>query len=374
MCRSAPAVARGQRQDRGRWQGRHENNPIRPLNVSDNDNESSDSDNYCYSVNNTKAQNPYTKLKINNRNVKFTVDTGSSINIIDQQTFEQLGHYTLSKTNIKAYAFNSNVPVKMNGKFTTIVESRRKITVTTIYVTKENGGCLLSGSTAEELGLISLHLNAVQITKSSQTPPTLTSIKENGVQRVVQKYPNVFCGLGKLRRHQTVELLVDKDVKPVTQRQRRIPFHLRAKVDAELSRLRDEDIIERVPDTEATESISPIVIMPKKDDNIRLCIDMRAANTAIKRIRHPIPTVHDISHELNGAKFFTKLDLTQAYHQLELAPESRQITTFITHAGLFRFKRLNYGTNSAAEIFNFNMHCNKFCMTSQESATLPMTF
>jgi hypothetical protein len=260
---SAPAVARGQRQDRGRLQGRHENKPIRPLNVSDNDNESSDSDNYCYSVNNTKAQNPYTKLKINNRNVKFTVDTGSSINIIDQQTFEQLGHYTLSKTNIKAYAFNSNVPVKMNGKFTTIVESRRKITVTTIYVTKENGGCLLSGSTAEELGLISLHLNAVQITKSSQTPPTFTSIKDNGVQRVVQKYPNVFCGLGKLR-HQTVELLVDKDVKPVTQRQRRIPFHLRAKVDAELSRLRDEDIIERVPDTEATEWISPIVIMPKR--------------------------------------------------------------------------------------------------------------
>jgi hypothetical protein len=167
------------------------------------------------------------------------------------------------------------------------VESRRKITVTTIYVTKENGGCLLSGSTAEELGLISLHLNAVQITKSSQTPPTFTSIKDNGVQRVVQKYPNVFCGLGKLR-HQTVELLVDKDVKPVTQRQRRIPFHLRAKVDAELSRLRDEVIIERVPDTEATEWISPIVVVPKKDDNIRLCIVMRAANTAIKRIRHPI--------------------------------------------------------------------------------------
>jgi hypothetical protein len=186
----------------------------------------------------------------------------------------------------------------MNGKFTTIVESRPKITVTTIYVTKENGGCLLSGSTAEELGLISLHLNAVQITKSSQTPPTFTSIKDNGVQHVVQKYPNVFCGLGKLR-HQTVELLVDRDVKPVSQR--RIPFHLRAKVDAELSRLRDEDIIECVPDTEATEWISPIVIVPKKDDNIRLCIDMHAANTAIKQIRHPIPTVHDISHELNGA-------------------------------------------------------------------------
>ena len=110
-------------------------------------------------------------------------------------------------------------------------------------------------------------------------------------------------------------------------------------------------IIERVPDTEATEWISPVVIVPKKDDNIRLCVDMRAANTAIKRVRHPIPTVNDISLELNGAKFFTKLDVTQAYHQLELSLSSRQITTFVTHSGLYRYKRLNYGTNSAAEIF-----------------------
>ena len=138
---------------------------------------------------------------------------------------------------------------------------------------------------------------------------------------------------------------------PVAQQQRRIPFHLRTKVDKELNRLLEEDIIERVPDMEATEWISPVVIVPKKDDSIRLCVDMRAANTAIKRIRHPIPTVHDISLELNGANFFSKLDLMQAYHQLELSPSSRQITTFITHSGLHRYKRLNYGTNSAAELF-----------------------
>ena len=82
------------------------------------------------------------------------------------------------------------------------------------------------------------------------------------MQRVALQHPKVFLGLGKLR-HQTVELLVDKDVKPVTQRQRRIPFHLRAKVETELKRLQDEDIIERVPDTEATKWTFPIVLMPK---------------------------------------------------------------------------------------------------------------
>ena len=97
------------------------------------------------------------------------------------------------------------------------------------------------------------------------------------------------------------------------------------------------------------------MIVPKKDNNIWLRVDMRAANNAIKRVRRPIPTVKDISLELNGAKFFSKLDLSQAYHQLELVPSCRYIMTFTAHTGLYRFKRLNYGTNSAAEIFQHTL-------------------
>ena len=82
---------------------------------------------------------------------------------------------------------------------------------------------------------------------------------------------------------------------------------------------------------------------------------MRQTNSAINRVRHPIPTVDDIRLELNGAKWFSKLDLSQAYHQLELEENSRYITTFTTHEGLFRYKRLNYGTNAAAEIFQFTL-------------------
>ena len=78
---------------------------------------------------------------------------------------------------------------------------------------------------------------------------------------------------------------------------------------------------------------------------------MRLANQAIQRVRHLIPTVDDVSLHLNGAQYFSKLDLTQAYHQLELDSESRYITTFSTHLGLYRYTRLNYGTNAAAEVF-----------------------
>ena len=80
---------------------------------------------------------------------------------------------------------------------------------------------------------------------------------------------------------------------------------------------------------------------------------MRLPNKATQRARHPIPTVNDISVELNGAKYFTKLDFSQAYHQLVLDEQSRYITTFSTNIGLLRYKRLNYGTNASAEIFQY---------------------
>ena len=114
-----------------------------------------------------------------------------------------------------------------------------------------------------------------------------------------------------------------------------------------------QDIIERVPEDQPTRWVCPIVAVPKKDGGVRICIDMRLANEAIERIRHPIPTVDDISFALNGAKFFLKLDLSQAYHQLELDESSRYITTFSTHIGLFRYKRLKYGSNAAAEISQY---------------------
>ena len=109
------------------------------------------------------------------------------------------------------------------------------------------------------------------------------------------------------------------------------------------------DIIEQV--NGPTSWVNPIVAVPKKDNKIRLCLDMRRANEAIIRERHIIPKVEDILTELHGAKYFSKLDLREGYHQLELHPDCRDITTLATHKGLFRYKRLIYGVSSAFESF-----------------------
>ena len=78
---------------------------------------------------------------------------------------------------------------------------------------------------------------------------------------------------------------------------------------------------------------------------------MREANRAVKREKHLMPTTDDLIADLNGATVFSKLDLSSGYHQFELSPESRNITTFSTHVGLRRYKRLLFGINAAAEIF-----------------------
>ena len=72
---------------------------------------------------------------------------------------------------------------------------------------------------------------------------------------------------------------------------------------------------------------SPVVIVPKPNDEIRLCVDMRMANEAILRERHPIPTVDEVLQELSTSKVFSKIDLKWGFHQLELHPESRDVTT-----------------------------------------------
>ena len=81
--------------------------------------------------------------------------------------------------------------------------------------------------------------------------------------------------------------------------------------------------------------------VPKPNGTVPLRMDMQMANTASKRARYFIPTVEDISLKLFGAKYFSKLNLNEAYHQLEIEPENRGITKFSRYNGLYRYTHLN---------------------------------
>ena len=86
-------------------------------------------------------------------------------------------------------------------------------------------------------------------------------------------------------------------------------------------------------------------MVPKSDENVRICVDMRRANQAIIRERQPIPTIEEVLQDL----IFSRVDLKWGFHQILLAEESRHETTFVTHRGLYRYTRLMFGVTSAPE-------------------------
>jgi hypothetical protein len=164
---------------------------------------------------------------------------------------------------------------------------------------------------------------------------------------VRDEYKDILRGVGLLKGYE-LKLNIDESVQPIAQPVRRIPYGIRDKVDEKLGELLSLGIIEEVPEG-PTEWVSPLVVAPKDNGDIRICVDMRRANDAIIRERQPIPTVDELLHDLNGSTVFSKLDLKWGFHQIQLSEESRHITTFATHRGLYRYTRLMFGVSSAPE-------------------------
>jgi len=94
-----------------------------------------------------------------------------------------------------------------------------------------------------------------------------------------------------------------------------------------------------------------MVVVEKKDSSLRICLDPKDLNLAIKRSHYPTPTLDDITHDLRDAKIFSTFDTKNGYWQIELSEESSKLTTFNTPFGRYKWLRLPFGLSSASEVF-----------------------
>lgn len=278
--------------------------------------------------------------------IKFSIDTGSQVNLIDEHTLQKLKvKPVLRKCMTPLYGYSSNVPIEVIGKLSTKVQNgpNGKYKSETFIVTKGRAGNLLSYETSVSLDILA-RINSVDAT-------TARYKTTNATDKWKRKYPDVFRNEVGLHKQFEAEIHIDKTVQPRREKLRHVPFHLRGAVEQEIKAMLDQDLIEPVPGP--TPWISPIVPVPKRNGSgeIRICSDARAANKAIKRERHITPTTDDITVKLNGAQVLSKLDLRKGYNQIGIAESCRYITAFCTHLGIFQYKRLNFGINTAAEIF-----------------------
>ena len=302
-----------------------------------------------------------TVVQIENNKVLVLIDTGASINIMNSRTFENLNKrlekpLQLRKTDTKVVTYGSNQPnLKIKGVVDVLIESKSNLGYSKFYVVETNHKNLLSGFTAVQLNILKINKESInkvnEIKKKEnnelnlhnfQTTSINNKIKEkfetvpDRLKPILKPYENnVFSGkIGKIKDIQ-INFHINPDVKPVVQRERRIPFALRDKVNMALEKLQAQGIIEDEP----TPWISNLVVVPK-GDGVRVCLDMRGANKAIQRTNYPTPTVDDLLIKLKGSTVFTKLDLNSAFHQLELDESSRYMTTFQTDTKLKRYTRL----------------------------------
>ncbi|XP_037076880.1 uncharacterized protein K02A2.6-like [Pollicipes pollicipes] len=181
--------------------------------------------------------------------------------------------------------------------------------------------------------------------------PTLTSARILEVAEMLQmeaerEEPEELPSLsGFVHR---VRLKSDQEVAPVQQRLRPLPYVLREEVRQHLEKLQQARIIEPV---DSSPWISPIVVARRRNGQLRLCVDLKEVNKAVEASGHPLPDMQDLLEQLQGATVFSSLDLKSAHHQLELHPDSRSLTTFITHQGLMRYKRCLFGLKSLPQAF-----------------------
>lgn len=134
---------------------------------------------------------------------------------------------------------------------------------------------------------------------------------------------------------------------------RRVPLPLHKRLRTLLRQMVIEGII--TPITEPTDWVAPMVVTPKPNGGIRVCVDYSHLNQYVKREYYPLHAVEESLAKLAGAVIYSKLDANSGFYQMELEEECRNLTTFITPFGRYKFNRLPMGISCAPEIFQARM-------------------
>ncbi|KYO18698.1 hypothetical protein Y1Q_0009145 [Alligator mississippiensis] len=128
---------------------------------------------------------------------------------------------------------------------------------------------------------------------------------------------------------------------------RRIPQKLQNQIKAEIEMMLEKGVICR----SHSDWRSPIVVVPKPEGKIRLCIDFRKVNVVVKFDAYPMPRVDELVENIGQACYISTLDLTKGYWQVPVAPEDQEKTAFATPWGHFQFRRILFGLHGVAATF-----------------------
>ena len=129
---------------------------------------------------------------------------------------------------------------------------------------------------------------------------------------------------------------------------------MRANIKEELDCMEKAGVISKV--TEPTPWCAGMVVVPKQDGAVRVCVDLKGLNETVLVETHLIPGVDDTLAQLTGATSFSKVDANSGFWQIPLSEDSRLLTTFITPHRRYCFNKLPFEILSAPELFQSRMN------------------
>ena len=135
--------------------------------------------------------------------------------------------------------------------------------------------------------------------------------------------------------------------------QRKFSIHLRDQLKEQLDDMEKSKVITKV--RQPTDWVNSMVCTQKSDGTLRVCLDPKDLNKAIKRCHHKTPTLEELTHKLAGATVFSKLDAKNGYWSVELDHESSLLTTFNTPFGRYRYLRMPFGLVMSQDVFQRKM-------------------
>ena len=267
----------------------------------------------------------------------FKIDTGSSANIIPFTQFQLLGiKGSLKPPDCKLISYsgemlNAKGMINLNCRYRDSQLSAR------FYIVHTKSPPLIGTKTSTDPGLIKLTYSVDNGTNEHLTKDS-----------VLREYSDLFKGIGTFPGK--CHLHLKDNVTPTVNPPRRIPEALKNRLKIELDQMVKDKIIRRV--TEPTDWVNSIVVVEKpKTGKLRICLEPKALNEAIRRPHFQMPTLDDITSKLACAKYFSILDITHAYWNVQLDEQSSLLTTFNTPFGRYCYLRLPFGISSSGDIF-----------------------
>lgn len=281
----------------------------------------------------------FAEVTIQGKTVQMELDTGAVFSVMDETEFERRFPDTvIEPSTVKLRGYFGQLAAVV-GKATVMAEFGGKAELLPLFVVRGGSRALLGRNWARAFNMpLDQLVNVHQVSSTEE---------------LAGRFHSVFSeGLGTLKGMKAT-ISVPEGTRPRFFRPRTVPFALQDLVAQELQRLQRDGILTPV---RTSEWAAPIVPVLKKDGRIRICGDFKLTvnQVAITEV-YPVPRLEEMWAKLAGGTTFSKLDLRDAYQQIELEPAVKKFVTINTQKGLFQYNRLPFGVASAPAIFQREM-------------------